>query len=694
VGDSENTVDGSAGGHGPACAAGAESAVARVPGGEAGAVLSAVAAGIDAAEAAVRSSARRWTPDEWLALVGGSQELLNRMTALQHVAMARAVRFEPVWQEDGSQGWTEHGPGRVALGGVDLVAARTGDSHHQARRRVELAVRLEGCEPRDTDDLERPERTGLGGLRDAMREGVLDGYRASVVADELEGCPPDVAQAVVSALSPHLAEEPAAGLRRRTRRMLARISPHLLRQRVERARAETGLRRWVDVPGVDVWMGRFPSESSATAWAAIDALARRYVREGICATVEEARARALTDLVTGQADVEVEVVLTVPAAAMTLADERGGNPTAEAIGATVKPAGPTGGATGATAGAAVVTVAAGEVTGATARPAVATWAAGGSTGATPSADLAEDPPQSGAAPATAEAGALPRPSGGGVEAPVSTAPPRADDLVQVQGSRPGEPALVPRGWLASHLGPPGDAPKATCDAASGARVDPAGALSSAAYRPGSGLAAHVRARDGRCRFPGCSVAARFCDIDHVRPWPGGPTAAGNLICLCRRHHRTKQLPGWVVRLQADGSAVWTDPAGAVRTTCAVDALDAVVLPAELVPSEALVVSASSVARAELPSASCEGPAEMSSASCEGAAEMSSASCEGAAELPSAPPASEALLPSVVEERLDWRLHEHDVLLRHRRGRAHAATRSEAARPRAPAVAVVPEPPPF
>lgn len=46
-------------------------------------------------------------------------------------------------------------------------------------------------------------------------------------------------------------------------------------------------------------------------------------------------------------------------------------------------------------------------------------------------------------------------------------------------------------------------------------------------------------RDGTCRAGGCQTPAELCDIDHITPWPLGPTTADNLQVLCRRHHRLK-----------------------------------------------------------------------------------------------------------------------------------------------------------
>jgi hypothetical protein len=48
----------------------------------------------------------------------------------------------------------------------------------------------------------------------------------------------------------------------------------------------------------------------------------------------------------------------------------------------------------------------------------------------------------------------------------------------------------------------------------------------------------VIVRDRTCRFPGCDRPHPWCDAHHVVHWAdGGPTAASNLVLLCRRHHR-------------------------------------------------------------------------------------------------------------------------------------------------------------
>jgi hypothetical protein len=87
------------------------------------------------------------------------------------------------------------------------------------------------------------------------------------------------------------------------------------------------------------------------------------------------------------------------------------------------------------------------------------------------------------------------------------------------------------------------------------------------YRPSAKLAAFVRARDLFCRYPGCDVPAERCDLDHVVPYPYGPTHPSNLNCKCRTHHLGKTFAeGWQEQQFPDGTVLWTTPAGQRCTT--------------------------------------------------------------------------------------------------------------------------------
>jgi hypothetical protein len=93
------------------------------------------------------------------------------------------------------------------------------------------------------------------------------------------------------------------------------------------------------------------------------------------------------------------------------------------------------------------------------------------------------------------------------------------------------------------------------------------------YRPHAALAAKVRARDGHCRFPGCSVQARRCHLDHVVAFPAGQTEEGNLQALCPAHHGFKHHAGWGVTMTPDGVCTWTTPSGRTHITRPPDLCD-------------------------------------------------------------------------------------------------------------------------
>lgn len=95
----------------------------------------------------------------------------------------------------------------------------------------------------------------------------------------------------------------------------------------------------------------------------------------------------------------------------------------------------------------------------------------------------------------------------------------------------------------------------------------------ASYRPGRALARAVRLRDVTCRFPGCSVPAARCHLDHVVAYPEGATEQDNLHALCRTHHGFKHHAGWAVTMTPDGVCSWRAPTGRVHITRPPDPFD-------------------------------------------------------------------------------------------------------------------------
>lgn len=89
------------------------------------------------------------------------------------------------------------------------------------------------------------------------------------------------------------------------------------------------------------------------------------------------------------------------------------------------------------------------------------------------------------------------------------------------------------------------------------------------YRPPADLKRWLAITDVTCGFPGCMRLARNSDIDHIvdRQFDG-KTRAGNLVHLCRHHHRLKHMTRWTVRVpepDPEGDPAvrveWSSPTG-------------------------------------------------------------------------------------------------------------------------------------
>ena len=82
------------------------------------------------------------------------------------------------------------------------------------------------------------------------------------------------------------------------------------------------------------------------------------------------------------------------------------------------------------------------------------------------------------------------------------------------------------------------------------------------YTPTQSVKRALIARDMHCRFPGCRVPAKHCQIDHTQDWAlGGKTLPENLAHLCIRHHNLKHYSDWTVTQGSGGVLEWTSPLG-------------------------------------------------------------------------------------------------------------------------------------
>ena len=92
------------------------------------------------------------------------------------------------------------------------------------------------------------------------------------------------------------------------------------------------------------------------------------------------------------------------------------------------------------------------------------------------------------------------------------------------------------------------------------------------YNTPEDIEACVEGIDDQCIFPCCEAPGEFCDNDHTVDYDdGGPTTAGNLRKLCRRHHNLKTsghiryvicpATGNAIFLFADGSWVENESDG-------------------------------------------------------------------------------------------------------------------------------------
>lgn len=348
----------------------------------------------------------------------------------------------------------------------------------------------------------------------AMRVGDLEPHRALQVVDEVPAGDVGVCAAVEAALFPKIVDKPNARVGMLARKAVAAADPAAAAERVESALAS----RFVfagpsGLPGLMRLEAELESGKGRLVWAAVEELAADYLRDEVASTMGQARADALVDLVLSNVAVSTVVDLALPAG-FAYAD--------------LTPAGSCQ-ACGRGSGSGTTGVVGGSVL------------EDRTTGALVDADQPRD------SHAKADAIACDDRGRGNVLR-LLTGLPVAGMLDHRAGS-------LASATIEAILADPDTVFRRLVVDPETGWVMGAGATT---YQPGRHLARTVRKRDLHCRFPGCATAARFCDLDHVIPFPVGQTVLRNLACLCRRHHRLKTHGHWTLTMTPDGICTWTD----------------------------------------------------------------------------------------------------------------------------------------
>ena len=469
-------------------------------------------------------------------------------------------------------------------------------STHTAGGRVASAAQLTSRFPR---------------VLQAVADGTVEAWQADKALGLLmeAGADDDVARAVDAWLAPRLATCDPSRILTLTRYALGRIAPHLLPERAKQNRARRALEKWEVEPGLCEITARMPTHQAAAIWSAATTLAKEYQAADPGLSLDQARLDAFVDLALAEVTVTTHLTLGIPV--VTSAYARTGEAPTDLLD----------------------------------EPAPVDAGSDASYHCDLEADPGTDPPEPDPQtdptepdPGTGAPRAHPREEstshpnrtdddGEADTADCENGPLAGDGQPASRGPGPDyrgpgwAPAHLPtwaahphgspplgtdiaerRWWLSGvHLAGFGYVPPDVVEALTGRLGTVIGtALLDAehgtmlshrtnAYAPTKAVRDLVAARDGQCRFFGCTRASSGCDVDHAVPHHrGGPTSGENLAPLCRRHHRAKQRREWIYRLDPDtGVAWWTNRrTGSMRTTLPVvpaGALDPPLVPAGAPP---------------------------------------------------------------------------------------------------------------
>jgi Domain of unknown function (DUF222) len=455
----------------------------------------------------------------------------------------------------------------------------------------------------------------LPGTARALREGLIDVYKARIIAEAsrvLDGPGASAAEAFVIA---DIAGKSPGQIRAAIGRAVLRVDPGAARQRREQAQRDARVELWREDAGTAALCGfGLPPDEALAADQMISARARDLKAAGVAGTIDQLRVRAYLDFLLGQdtrptpgqpepggcgqgeqapggtgkggrltgdrdqrrqagrSSARDPASGSGPANGDARAGEQG-EATDHGPASEHSPAGHTAGPAarinltiplatllgladhpGDAAGFGPIDAALARTmaTAAAASPAT-TWCV-------TVTDQHGHPTAHGCARPGRRTGPQPQPS-------PATGPPGGRTRTASGGTGPPGDQATPNDYGTWRLRPTARGPDLTVDLEPIAVTDCDHRHQTSAHDPGDRLRHLVEIRDGECTWPPCRRSARHCDFEHAIPWEhGGRTCMCNAGARCRHHHHQKQAPGWRLDQHLPGHHTWTTPSGRQYTT--------------------------------------------------------------------------------------------------------------------------------
>ncbi len=155
----------------------------------------------------------------------------------------------------------------------------------------------------------------LPGTARALREGVIDGYKAQIIADATRVLDDAGAAAAEALILPEVAGRTPGQIRVRVGRAVLAVDPEAARQRRERAQQDARVELWRDDAGTAALCGyNLPPDEALAADQAISARARELKVAGLAGTMDQLRVRAYLDFLLGKDSLAQLATPTQPAA--------------------------------------------------------------------------------------------------------------------------------------------------------------------------------------------------------------------------------------------------------------------------------------------------------------------------------------------------------------------------------------------